>query len=135
MDIETVERAMFSLGQDIGFRFKKDIWADKLADEVITESVTIPISHPVSIFDSAWQLWKSNHWYSKWFKWTVRWWAKKPQQNGTLVVVEDKKVELKFRVCKYHTFPDFNPNQYPNQFGKYYRYIKQDRLGLNVYDA
>lgn len=130
--IEQAERALHALGQDVGFAFKKDIWADKIADDTITETQEVKTQLQVPTWNSAWQLWKANHAESKLFGWIARRWP--PEKRGMETHTQTKTAALKFRVCKYHTFPDFNPETYPRQFGGYYRYIQQDRLAFNWTD-
>jgi hypothetical protein len=131
VNIETTERALYDFGRQIGFQFKADIWADKVADDVIEETQDVKMDFVYDEWGSAWQLWKYNHWNSWWFTYLgFLFFCSTPQRTEVKRITKKKRATLKFRVCKYQTFPDFNPETYPGQFGRSYRYIKQDSLGL-----
>ncbi|MFN2638059.1 MAG: hypothetical protein ABR585_13630 [Gemmatimonadaceae bacterium] len=130
INIEQAERTLYTLGNEIGFQFKADIWADKVADDRFTESTQVTVDIPTDQWESAWQLWKHNHWAAKWFQWLFAWWVSEPQKTGLQTFSKTKTATLEFRVCKYHTFPDFNPETYPGQFGRHYRYVQQDKLAF-----
>lgn len=133
--IEQEERALYKLGNNVGFQFKADIWADKVESGTHTEIATVDVEIETDEWESAWQLWKHNHWNAWWFTYLgFLFFCSTPRKTGRKTLKTRKTAELKFRVCKYHTFPDFNPETYPGQFGRHYRYVKQDRLALNWID-
>lgn len=109
---------------DMAIRLRASVWADKLEDSTHTEVATANFKVDTEQWKSVWQLWKHNRRDSKVFGWIARRWA---PETVTETVSVSKTAQLKFRVCKYHTFPDFNP---PGRFGNYYRYVKQDTLGV-----
>ncbi len=128
MDIEQVSDELIHLGASVAFRFKKDLWADKLADERQTVTQKLEVITDYTTWESAWQLWKHNHRGSKLFGWIARKW---PPVNGMKTRIENREITAEFDIKKYLTFPEFQPP--PQQFGNYYRYV-QTTPGRMVWD-
>lgn len=98
----------FSRG--VVYEFRTHIWSHKLPPETKEAEYL----HELPVFNSAWQLWKYNHQYSRWFGWIAKRWP--PQKNG----LELLKASVSFDLSKRVLFPEYN---YPAGLGTAYHHV------------
>lgn len=90
--------------------FRTHIWSHKLPPETKEAEYL----HELPVFNSAWQLWKYNHQYSRWFGWVAKRWP--PEKRG----IELLRASVSFDMDRRTLFPECN---FPAGLGTQYRQV------------
>lgn len=97
LSVEDQYNQLSRLAWDMAIRAEFEVLQDKLPPVSIEDEKSVE----VETWTSAWQLFKHNHWDSKWFSWTVQPFCDPPQSETVT-----KHAHLKVDLQRWITYPE-----------------------------